>query len=176
LLFNTMPVGSLNINAIRCKVGHFLADENIQDGTILDNICMGNNDVNFDKITLVADAIGLTETIQKMPKGYSTHLVSEGRNISKSTKSKIILARSLIFNPALWLAEGEFMFLNRRERHKVFDFILSYLKEKTVVISTSDPIVAEKCDRIILVKAGTVYAVGTLKELENDSYFQEIFY
>jgi hypothetical protein len=26
LLFNTMPVGSLNINAIRCKVGHFLAD------------------------------------------------------------------------------------------------------------------------------------------------------
>jgi ABC-type multidrug transport system ATPase subunit len=45
-----------------------------------------------------------------------------------------------------------------------------------VVISTSDPIVAEKCDRIILVKAGTVYAAGTLKELENDSYFQEIFY
>lgn len=171
-----MPVGSLNINAIRCKVGHFLADENIQDGTILDNICMGNNDVNFDKITPVADAIGLTEIIQNMPKGYSTHLVSEGRNISKSTKSKIILARSLIFNPALWLAEGEFMFLNRRERHKVFSFILTYLKETTVVISTSDPIIAEKCDRIILVKSGTVYAAGTLKELENDTYFQEIFY
>ena len=176
LLFNEMPVGSLNINTIRCKVGHFLADENIQDGTILDNICMGNNDVNFDKITPVADAIGLTEIIQKMPKGYLTHLVSEGRNISKSTKSKIILARSLIFNPALWLAEGEFMFLNRRERHKVFDFILTYLKERTVVISTSDPIIAEKCDRIILVKSGTVYATGSVRELENDSYFQEIFY
>jgi ABC-type bacteriocin/lantibiotic exporter with double-glycine peptidase domain len=176
LLFNGMPVGSLNINTIRCKVGHFLADENIQDGTILDNICMGNNDVNFDKITPVADAIGLTEIIQKMPKGYLTHLVSEGRNISKSTKSKIILARSLIFNPALWLAEGEFMFLNRRERHKVFDFILTYLKEKTVVISTSDPVVAEKCDRIILVKSGTIYAAGSFRELENDSYFKEIFY
>jgi len=68
------------------------------------------------------------------------------------------------------------MFLNRRERHKVFNFILTYLKEKTVVISTSDPITAEKCDRIILVKSGTVYAVGTSKELENDSYFKEIFY
>jgi ABC-type multidrug transport system ATPase subunit len=45
-----------------------------------------------------------------------------------------------------------------------------------VVISTSDPITAEKCDRIILVKSGTVYAVGTSKELENDSYFKEIFY
>jgi len=176
LLFNEMPVGSLNINTIRCKVGHFLADENIQDGTILDNICMGNKDFNFDKITPVADAIGLTEIVQKLPKGYLTHLVSEGRNISKSTKSKIILARSLIFNPALWLAEGEFMFLNRRERHKVFHFILDYLREKTVVISTNDPIIAEKCDRIILIKSGTVYASGTLKELENDSYFQEIFY
>ncbi|MFO0467901.1 MAG: peptidase domain-containing ABC transporter, partial [Bacteroidota bacterium] len=158
LLFNEMPVGSLNINTIRCKIGHFLADENIQDGTILDNICMGNKDFNFDKITPVADAIGLTEIVQKLPKGYLTHLVSEGRNISKSTKSKIILARSLIFNPALWLAEGEFMFLNRRERHRVFNFILDYLKEKTVVISTNDPIIAEKCDRIILVRSGTVYA------------------
>jgi ABC-type bacteriocin/lantibiotic exporter with double-glycine peptidase domain len=176
LLFNEMPVGSLNINSIRCKVGHFLADENIQDGTILDNICMGNKDFNFDKITPVADAIGLTEIIQKMPKGYLTHLVSEGRNISKSTKSKIILARSLIFNPALWLAEGDFMFLNRRERHKVSNFILDYLREKTVVISTNDPIIAEKCDRIILIKSGTFYASGTLKALENDPYFQEIFY
>lgn len=58
----------MNINTIRCKVGHFLADENIQDGTILDNICMGNKDVNFDKITPVADAIGLTEIIQKCQK------------------------------------------------------------------------------------------------------------
>lgn len=176
LLFNEMPVGSLNINTIRCKVGHFLADENIQEGTILDNICMGNKDFNFDKITPVADAIGLTEIVQKLPKGYLTYLVSEGRNISKSTKSKIILARSLIFNPALWLAEGEFMFLNRRERHKVFKFILDYLKEKTVVISTNDPIIAEQCDRIILIKSGTIHASGSLNELKNDPYFQEIFY
>jgi len=176
LLFNDMPVGSLKINGIRCRVGHFLADENIQEGTILDNICMGNKEFDFDKITPVANAIGLTEIIQSLPQGYLTHLVSEGRNISKSTKSKIILARSLIFNPELWLAEGEFMFLNRRERHKVFDFILNYLKDKTVVISTNDPIIAEKCDRIILMKSGTIHTQGNAKELEKDAYFQEIFY
>lgn len=176
LLFNDMPVGSLKINGIRCRVGHFLADENIQEGTILDNICMGNKEFDFDKITPVANAIGLTEIIQSLPQGYLTHLVSEGRNISKSTKSKIILARSLIFNPELWLAEGEFMFLNRRERHKVFDFILDYLKDKTVVISTNDPIIAEKCDRIILMKSGTIHTQGSAKELEKDAYFQEIFY
>lgn len=176
LLFNDMPVGSLKINGIRCRVGHFLADENIQEGTILDNICMGNKEFDFDKITPVANAIGLTEIIQSLPQGYLTHLVSEGRNISKSTKSKIILARSLIFNPELWLAEGEFMFLNRRERHKVFDFILDYLKDKTVVISTNDPIIAGKCDRIILMKSGTIHTQGSAKELENDAYFQEIFY
>jgi len=176
LLFNQLPVGSLNINNIRAKVGHFLADENIQDGTILDNICMGNKDFNFDKIIPIADAIGLTEIIQKLPKGYLTHLVSEGRNISKSTKSKIILVRSLIFNPELWLAEGSFIFLNRRERHHVFDFILYFLKNKTVVISANDPVIAEKCDRILLIKSGQVYATGTFKELENDPFFQEIFY
>lgn len=176
LLFNQLPVGSLNINNIRAKVGHFLADENIQDGTILDNICMGNKDFDFDKIIPIADAIGLTEIIQKLPKGYLTHLVSEGRNISKSTKSKIILVRSLVFNPELWLAEGAFIFLNRRERHQVFDFILYFLRNKTVIISANDPVIAEKCDRILLIKSGQVYTTGTFKELENDPYFQEIFY
>ncbi|MEY3320872.1 MAG: hypothetical protein RLZZ417_455 [Bacteroidota bacterium] len=176
LLFNQMPVGSLNINHIRSKVGHFLADENIQDGTILDNICMGNKDFNFDKIIPIADAIGLSDIIQTLPKGYLTHLVSEGRNISKSTKSKIILVRSLVFNPELWLAEGAFMFLNRRERHKAFDFIQHFLRKKTVVISANDPVIASKCDRVILIKSGKVHAEGTFKELENDPYFQEIFY
>jgi ATP-binding cassette subfamily B protein len=157
-------------------VGHFLADENIQDGTILDNICMGNKDFNFDKIIPIADAIGLSDIIQTLPKGYLTHLVSEGRNISKSTKSKIILVRSLVFNPELWLAEGAFMFLNRRERHKAFDFIQHFLRKKTVVISANDPVIASKCDRVILIKSGKVHAEGTFKELENDPYFQEIFY
>jgi ABC-type bacteriocin/lantibiotic exporter with double-glycine peptidase domain len=176
LLFNDMPVGSLNINGIRSKVGHFLADENIQDGSILDNICMGNKDFDLDKITPLANAVGLTEIIQSLPQGYLTHLVSEGRNISKSTKSKILLVRSLLFNPELWLAEGDFMFLNRRERQKVFDFILDYLRDKTVVISTNDLTLAKKCDRIILMKSGTIYTQGSAKALKEDAYFREIFH
>jgi ABC-type transport system involved in cytochrome bd biosynthesis fused ATPase/permease subunit len=84
--------------------------------------------------------------------------------------------RSLLFNPELWLAEGDFMFLNRRERQKVFDFILDYLRDKTVVISTNDLTLAKKCDRIILMKSGTIYTQGSAKALKEDAYFREIFH
>jgi ABC-type bacteriocin/lantibiotic exporter with double-glycine peptidase domain len=175
-LINRLPIGSLKINHLRSKVGHFLADEHIQEGTILDNICLGNKEVPLDKIIPIADAIGLSEVIQKFPKGYLTHLISEGGNISRSTRAKIILVRSLVFHPELCIGEEGIMFLNRGEKLKVFDFMRRFLKNKTVIISSNNPLIAEKCDRIFLLKSGKLHANGTFRELKDDPYFLEIFY
>lgn len=175
LLYNGLPAGFLKLSQLRSRMGHLLADENIQEGTIMENITMGNSGIRPEVVYPLAEAIGLAKAIRDHPLGYLTPLVSEGRNISRSMKSKIILMRSLIFDCSLWLAEWDLLAFTHRESQKVLDFVFTYLEGKTAILSTNDVHVARRCDRIFLLKGGRLYRVGTPAELEEDSYFREIY-
>lgn len=165
ILINGIPFRNINLNKWRQISGIVSAQSDIFRGTILENIQMGNPEVKLDYITEISSKIGLDEFIQQAREGYDTQLLPDGRNVPRSVRTKILLARSLANHPELLLYEDFLAHLEAVDRLQIVSYLTSNDLKATVLAISDDPIVAKSCNRVIVLKKGVVVADAPFNEL-----------
>lgn len=170
--FNTFPLSNIKLDHLRSNIGSSFAKEDIIQGTILDNICMGRN-ISFEDVLKISEIIGLHEYIQSLEKGYDTFLHPEGIRLPKSRILKIKLARCLVGNPKLILIEDHFNLLEKKYKEQLLDFILDNNKW-TVVIVSNDIEIANRLDYVVALNEGSVLDIGNVKEMSDKEWFKTI--
>jgi ABC-type bacteriocin/lantibiotic exporter with double-glycine peptidase domain len=170
--FNTFPLSNIKLDYLRSKIGSSFAKEDIIQGTILDNICMGRK-ISFEEVLKISEIIGLHEYIQSLEKGYDTFLHPEGVRLPKSRILKIKLARCLVGNPKLILIEDHFNLLEKKYKEQLLDFILNN-KKWTVVIVSNDIEIANKLDYVVALNEGSILDIGTVIEMSEKEWFKTI--
>lgn len=79
------------------------------------------------------------------------------RNLSGGEKQRIAIARAIINNPSLILADEPTGSLDSANTEAIMDFFFSLNKQgKTIIIVTHDKELAEKCHRIIEISDGRI--------------------
>ncbi len=148
----------------------------IFDGTILENITLNRYDVSDQRIREILDELHLTESIGKLRDGLQTQLLSGGRKFSDSFKTKLILARCLLFQPRLLILSNCFDSFNKQELDNITDFLLSPNNSTTVIIETKKESIMQKCDKVILMEKGQIIQQGKLNDLKENPLFQNYLY
>ncbi|MFM7565399.1 MAG: ATP-binding cassette domain-containing protein [Flavobacteriales bacterium] len=134
---NQIPIGNLNREFIRNRIGNMLSQDLIVHATLLENITLGRTYVSFGEVQEVCEALLLTRDIQSLREGFNTLLNPEGHFLSKACIRKILLARALVGFPKLVLLEEPFHDIPINERPQV----LSVLKNRpncTLLIQSND--------------------------------------
>lgn len=175
LSYNGFPLKSLNLASLRNHIGDHSTKEDIFKGSILENICLGHEDIKLQDVIWAAENVGLKAFIQQSPKGYETILLSGGRNIPRSIQRKIILARSIVAKPKLLTIEGFSNYIQKEDQEKILDFITSKNAPWTLAIVTNNPNYAARCDRIIIMDKGSIIASGTPDEMAQNPHFLKVF-
>ncbi len=170
--FNTFPLSNIKLDYLRSQIGSSFAKEDIIQGTILDNICMGRK-ISFEEVLKISEIIGLHEYIQSLEKGYDTFLHPEGVRLPKSRILKIKLARCLVGNPKLILIEDHFNLLEKKYKEQLLDFILNN-KKWTVVIVSNDIEIANRLDYVVALNEGSILDIGTVIEMSEKEWFKTI--
>ncbi len=112
---------------------------------------------------------------------FTEYLDMHAKKLSKGTRQKVALARSVVHDPSVMLFDEPMVGLDVTSRKDVEDFMMA-LKEqgKTIVLSDHNLNITERlCDRIGILHKGILTAVGTLKELcENHGCdnLEEVFF
>ena len=109
----------------------------ISDGSILENIVMGDRDYDMRSVTAVCAMAGLARTIENMPGGIMANTGEHGCRLSGGERQKIALARALYRQPKVLILDEAATFLDQESRKRLTDTI-SLLKEHnitTVLIS-----------------------------------------
>ena len=109
----------------------------ISDGSILENIVMGDRDYDMRSVTAVCAMAGLARTIENMPGGIMAHTGEHGCRLSGGERQKIALARALYRQPKVLILDEAATFLDQESRKRLTDTIC-LLKEHnitTVLIS-----------------------------------------
>lgn len=150
--FNDLPMGNLNPVHVRSLVGNCLLDELLFDGTILENITMGRENIDFDNVKWIIENLELTEFIKSLPQGYNTLVHAQGRAFSRGKTDKLILARALVGTPKLVLVKDAFTTLKDAERERIYDFLTAPSNHWTLIVSTSDEGLSKYVDRTIVLK------------------------
>ncbi|MDX1651516.1 MAG: ABC transporter ATP-binding protein [Brumimicrobium sp.] len=165
--YNNLSLGNLKLEALRSIIGAKLNQEDLFYGTILENLTIGRKRATFENVQWAVEKVGLTDFIKKLPNGYDTLILPNGRSLPKSVVQKLLIARSVVDKPKLLLLEYSLELLNQEDKERIIDFLFDKTNGWTVIAASTDHYMAEHSDRIVIMNQGAIEKVGTYKELKS---------
>ena len=109
-------------------VGYASQQPFLFQGTVLENMTMLHENVDYSHLNSIIEALELKEWITSLPDGINTPLLLESKKLSGGQKQRIALARVLYFRPKVLLLDEITNQLNPALEEK----ILAYLKQLAV--------------------------------------------
>lgn len=173
--YNGAPAQNFNLTSLRRYIGDHGSQEDIFLGTLWENICLGHEDIDFKQIVWAVEQVGLSDFVQRLPEGYNTNLVPGGKNLPQSVQTKIILARGIVSRPRLLAFEEFLQSLQPEEQEKMANLLTARNQPWTLLAVSNDPLLAARCERIILMKDGQIITQGSYEELREHPDFRRIF-
>lgn len=167
VLLNDIPINNYNLRSLHQHVGIILNDQDIFQGTVLNNITLGNPDISLQDVTRLASITQFDQYVPKLSDGYNTILDVAGKRLSKSAIQKILIMRALIHKPHLLLFENPWDALNKDSKERIEEYILNELPNTSALMATNDVLFAAKCDQVIVMHDGTIRAMGKTNEVLN---------
>ena len=175
ILYNGIPRRNFNQRSLRSFIGDYSSQEDIFKGTLRENIALGYPHIKFEDIVKVADAVGLSSFIRHLPDGFDTMLLPAGKTLPRHIVVKIILARSIVSKPELLAIEELLANLDYPDRIKIADLLTDKNQKWTLVVVTDDPLLAMRCDRVLIMKDGKIIEEGTFAQIQKSIHYSKIF-
>lgn len=159
LLINGVPIANYDVRSVRSHIGLLLSKQEIFQGTILENICIGDDTINYERIDRLAQITGLRPFVESHREGYEFEIKPIGNHLPDRVVRKILLIRALIHHPELLLLEEPWLGLEDEYTLQIQQYILEQLADKTALIVTNDDAFAAKCDVVMVMDKGTVKSI-----------------
>ena len=173
---NNYSLRDLDLTHMRDQVAKNISQEDLFDGTILENITLGKTGTTVHDAIKALEQVGLSDSINAMPRGLETHLISGGKGLSKTMIQKLILARCLAKKPKLIVLNDFFTTLSKSDKMELLACVTKSERPCTVIVVSKDPIIMSACDRVILMQDGMIRTEGTMEELTKTQLFNDLIY
>ena len=167
VLIDDINVKDYKISDLNNKLGYVSQKAVIFDGTIKNNIKLGNS-LNKKTDQIIKEAIKVAqadEFIDKMDKGYNSHISSGGTNVSGGQKQRISIARAIARKPEIYIFDDTFSALDYKTDAILRKELKKYTKDATTLIVAQRIGTIMNADKIIVLDNGKCVGIGTHKEL-----------
>jgi ABC-type bacteriocin/lantibiotic exporter with double-glycine peptidase domain len=136
LLINKVPVKNYNLQSLRKHTGILLQNQEIFDGSVWENISLGNKEISPSLILATADKLGFSDFLNHFPLGFDTEIEPLGKKTPQTIVKKILLLRALCGDRKLLILENPWNGLEPN----LAGLIQTYLKNQsaTVIISANE--------------------------------------
>ncbi|MHB9863333.1 ABC transporter ATP-binding protein [Streptomyces sp. YIM S03343] len=94
-----------------------------------------------------------------------TRITERGRSLSGGQRQRLALARSLLTDPEVLVLDEPTSAVDSHTEARVAEGVRRLRSGRTTVVFTSSPLLLDRADRVVLVHAGEVRAVGVHREL-----------
>lgn len=175
ILYNGIPRTNLNQRTLRGFIGDFSSQEDIFKGTLAENIALSYAHIPFEDIVKVAESVDLMPFIRQLPNGFDTMLLPGGKTLPRHIMAKIILARSIVSKPQMLAIEEVLANLEYKDRLNIAEILTDKNQPWTLVVITDDPLLAERCDRVLIMKDGKIIEEGSFDQIKNSIHYPKIF-
>lgn len=160
-----VPYETIGRGGVRDNVSAALQKGMVFEGTILDNVRMGDPDADEDAVRTVLDIAQMTEFVDSHEEGLGYRLAQSGANISGGQKQRISIARTILKPASVYVFDDSFSALDFLTESKLRKALNRYLAGKTQIIITQRAATAMRCDRIFVLEQGSIVGSGKHEEL-----------
>ena len=152
-----------------------LQDTWLFEGTIKDNIIFYDK-ISDDNLSGVLSKSKISHMINSLPGGLNFTINEESDNMSEGEKQLLTIARAIVKNPKILILDEATSNVDTRVEKIISNSLTELMKEKTSIIIAHRLSTIETCDKIIVVKDGTIIESGKHKDLlKNKGYYYELY-
>ncbi|MDD1689294.1 MAG: ABC transporter ATP-binding protein/permease [Methanoregula sp.] len=135
ITINGKDIASVRRDDLRSYVSIVFSEALIFDGTVYDNILIGDLSATRDDVMRAARRAGLDNLIGTLPRGYDTEVGESGHNLSSGEMQKIALARVLLRDSPVIVFDEFTRSIDTESKQSIYE-VIRQLTGKTVIIVT----------------------------------------
>jgi NHLM bacteriocin system ABC transporter ATP-binding protein len=162
VLFDGLPLTSLDLRALRRQIGVVLQNGRIQSGTILTNIG-GGRPIGPEEAMEAARLAGFADDLGMLPMGLHTVLTDGGGTLSGGQRQRLMIARALARRPRILLLDEATSALDNRTQALVTETVARLGLTRIVVAHRLSTIAT--VNRVLVLDRGELVQSGGFDEL-----------
>jgi ATP-binding cassette subfamily B protein len=156
---------NVSSRAWRDRCGAVLQDGFIFSDTIANNIAIGQEHIDYNRMNYAITVANIQQFIQSLPSGYNTKIGNEGHGLSQGQRQRILIARAVYKDPTYIFFDEATNALDANNERIIMDNLNTFFKGRTVIVVAHRLSTVTHADQIIVLDKGTITEIGTHSEL-----------
>jgi ABC-type multidrug transport system fused ATPase/permease subunit len=162
-------IRDVQIRSLRSQIAMVIQETILFEDSIANNIAYGNRHASREAVIAAAKRAYAHQFISSLPQGYDTVIGERGLGLSGGQRQRIALARAMLRDPAILILDEATSAVDIQDEALIRKAIEEFSRHRTTFLITHNLGPLQFADRIVLMNAGRIEAVGTDAELRRSS-------
>ncbi len=168
ILIDGFDIKSADLASLRPQIAVVLQEDFLFNGSILENITLGNPDVTAEQVVEAARMAVAHDFICDLPDGYETNVGERGTALSGGQRQRITLARLFLSNAPILILDEATSHLDAETEQQVLENLQRVSKNRTMFLIAHRFAPLKYADLILTMEKGVIVERGT-----HDSLIQQ---
>ncbi len=165
ILIDGEDIRGLDVGEYRRRLAIVHQEVDIFNGTVLDNLTYGNENVSFAEVEEACRIAKLDEVIGLLPEGYYTVVGERGVRLSGGQRQRVGIARALLVNPDVLVFDEATSSLDYESERSIQLAMSSIQGTRTTIVIAHRLSTVREADKIVVLDNGRIVEIGSHEEL-----------
>lgn len=148
--FGNSKLNNISQRVWRDKCGVVMQEGYFFNDTIANNIAIGQNIINQEKLIKAAEIANLRKFIDALPLGFNTKIGMEGVGMSTGQKQRLLIARAVYKNPDIIFFDEATSALDSTNERIIMENLNVFFKDRTAIIIAHRLSTVKNADQIVV--------------------------
>jgi ATP-binding cassette subfamily B protein len=165
VLVDGVDLRDFDLESLRRQVGIVSQEPFIFNGTLRENIALGDPEADLNDIIAAARAAGLDDFINRLPERFETMLGERGANLSGGERQRLAIARALLRKPALLIFDEATSHLDTSTERAIQENLRGVFANRSVLLVAHRLSTIRDADLIYVMHRGQIIEQGDHESL-----------